>query len=809
MKRYHFPSLLITLLVLGSTPSAFCKAKVENGPVNEAGFVPKAAQEFLLDGPVLLKVNRRAKDLMAEDFNGDGLVDLAVIANEKSYLELYLQKKDATSLEDRFEKKEILLDRIIRDCVPVDFNGDGRVDLVLAAAPNNLMVMYQDDEGNLAPPEETTGKAARLVLGDLTGDGRDDLLVYENKQFNLYPSKRQGIDTQPLYTFFTSGDPASEVMIMDFDGDGRNDIVFHNSERFEELVVRLQSPTKTFPSEFKVGTSVMRYAQPWSRGEGDKGCVTAIHNTTRGLFLQEMKEKENKKADQKGMILSDLQIVPFDPEMKSSKLETLVTDVDGDGRSDVLIYAQDWSAMRLYRQDKSGALSGQTIPTFEGIWSVQPFPVEAGKPTPLVLFSREEKVIGYTVFDKENETLPFPKILPVQGEPKGVSLVTIKDQTVLLVMGKGGKEGTSSLILSGFPLGADGSLGEALKNLVAEKDQVWTKDVLGLKSMDINKDGREDLLVFNDFKPATLLLQSEEGKFTALNATSSVLNGLLTGTSSSKINEVLLSTDKKATSSVLVVKEKFARVFHLDEDQNVMVEHQFNGSTAGSRLTAASVGSVLDKKSREVVLMDRANDILTVWKHQKGSYEILSEQKLDGVDYQTLKLADLDGDGLDDVLLTASDRLAIAYTSPIGYSLETITSMDPTEEEAGYGKFYCVDLVPGGGEEIIAIEMKDNLMEFFSIAPDKEKQLSLQRLYRFSMYDKTTGRGRRNNLEGLPEPRELLAADLDDNGKLEIVGLMHDNLVIYYQVDAPEKKTEQKSEKKKKEKNETGKTKKD
>ena len=47
------------------------------------------------------------------------------------------------------------------------------------------------------------------------------------------------------------------------------------------------------------------------------------------------------------------------------------------------------------------------------------------------------------------------------------------------------------------------------------------------------------------------------------------------------------------------------------------------------------------------------------------------------------------------------------------------------------------------------------------------------------MFDSETTIARRVNMDALPEPRDLTAADLNDDGLPDIVCLMHDNLIIY------------------------------
>ena len=69
----------------------------------DSALLPAPVKDFLLDGPWIYKANRRSKDLMAEDLNGDGLLDVAVVSNERSILELFFQQKAPKDGEPLFK----------------------------------------------------------------------------------------------------------------------------------------------------------------------------------------------------------------------------------------------------------------------------------------------------------------------------------------------------------------------------------------------------------------------------------------------------------------------------------------------------------------------------------------------------------------------------------------------------------------------------------------------------------------------------------------------------------------------------------
>ena len=773
-----FAGLMALILPVGAPSQGVSLADEE--------LLPAPARQYLLDGPDIYEVGRRSKDLIVQDLNGDGLLDMAVFTNEKSLLQLFYQEKDPQENEKPFREEVLTLDRIVRMAVSLDVDGDGRMDLLMSSSPPRLSVMYQNDSGGLESPVEVPVEAQRLSLGDLTGDGRDDVLVYNEQKFQVLPSQKRGISLEPSMEFYTTGEPASHPMIIDFDGDGRNDIVYHNSRSFEELVVRLQSSEKTFPFETRMETATLRLVAPVDRGRGEKGAIAAVHNVTRSMILLEMDGQRNDGGQASPVPLSRFQTIPFNTDLRSGNTYPTAADVNGDGRTDVVVASPDLSTMRVYFQSRGGTLEEKQMPTLQGVEEVIPVSDGRGKPQGLVLFSSGEKAVAYARYHEESDVMPFPKVLPVSGEPRGVAVFDAGDERVLAVIGS--EDGSGLPVLKGYPLGEAGKLGEG-RSLFAEgqpkeKTSLSDMDIVGLEALDINRDGRRDLVVYADFKAAAILMQNENGQFEEFRATSTVLEGLLSGAKPRLIDAAQFGFGETGESA-LALKEQFLRAFTIDDQGNVEVEHQLNGRNASARLQAAAVGSLRGKDSREVVLLDRGNRVLTIYGRESGNpgFELLVNTELDNGDYNAVRVFDLDGDGKDDILLSADDRLTVIYTRPFQTELKTIARAATADEEGGYGMLYPAELTAGGDPEIAAIEMKENLMELFLLGEDKEGNPALHRFYQFKMFDNERTVARQVNLNAPAEPRALQAADLDDDGRNEIVTLMHDNIVIYFPTD--------------------------
>jgi hypothetical protein len=106
-----------------------------------------------------------------------------------------------------------------------DFNGDHKPDLFVAS--NVVMVVLNDGHGNFPSPiESTVFLADGFGIGDLNGDGRDDVAAvsasYDSRVF-LFFSRGDGtfFPQQELSTVISG---VGKVVIQDLNGDGNKDI---------------------------------------------------------------------------------------------------------------------------------------------------------------------------------------------------------------------------------------------------------------------------------------------------------------------------------------------------------------------------------------------------------------------------------------------------------------------------------------------------------------------------------------------------------------------------------------------------------
>jgi Bacterial Ig-like domain/FG-GAP-like repeat len=180
------------------------------------------------------------------DFNGDGRLDLVTFGSYEALVRVWTRSASAWVVQD-----SVSMGSDFRNFSMAvgDLNGDGRPDIAVTA--NSLPgfalvgVVMQGRTGRLESPQWLKGSnfenAFNLAIGDINDDGRADLVLGLSGGLATFKQGAAG-DLGPLESISSDFFP-SALTIADLNGDGKRDIL---SIEEGALSVRLQQPGGTF-----------------------------------------------------------------------------------------------------------------------------------------------------------------------------------------------------------------------------------------------------------------------------------------------------------------------------------------------------------------------------------------------------------------------------------------------------------------------------------------------------------------------------------------------------------------------------------
>ena len=747
---------------------------------------PKLAEYFGFKPLEIYKLDARISNLVVRDLDGDKVDDVAVVNNGRSRIDLLLSGKGpADGPAPGADPNQVPNDRRMRlRSVPVnkevlnlqagDFDGDGQVDLAYYGTPAELVILYNQGGGRFGRPRPiATGEATQgsnvLAVGDLNRDGRDDLaLLAENEVVTVLQGEKGKLG-EPERLPHTATNKPILIRAVDLDGDGGDDLVIWCGDE-DPFRVRFSAAGGKLGPEQRFATESIR-ALAFANLDGKPGAeVLTIETQSGRVKVLALDESEEDDAERRGRLI----FYPL-PQGQARGRSLAVGDLDGDGRADVVVTDPASAQFLVYRQGPKGAGLGaaQTFPGLVGGRTVRLADFDGDGKAEVVVLSEQEKQVARSTL--EAGRLSFPAPLPISGEPVALEVADLDGDKVpdILYITHGKDE-----------KGADGY---ALRALRREKsgtfvparwgpqDSVPIKGLSGtppaLRVVDANRDGQPDFLVFNPFGPPVLLL----GRPGEPPAAAGGSLGPLIGAAPAGVG--MLDLDGPA---LVVAQGTNARNVLLDKGGNWQVKDQYNAGRNNAQVQAVATLGPDSEGHRELALLDRTSKSILYLARKDGVYRPAGALPIGPInDVQGLLVADLDGDGKDDLLVAGTDKFGVVLTGRRGQRFKTLASYEPAREQAKLGDLIAGDLNGDGQPDIALSDIAEHFVEVVSYAGEAD----LERALAFKVFEQKSFR----DVDDLVEPRDMAIGDVDGDGRADLILIVHDRVLVYRQDPGKEK----------------------
>jgi len=204
-----------------------------------------------------LTVGGNPKVIVPGDFNEDGILDLAVSNKASNTVSVLLGIGDGTFQSQATFPTGGSGSPI--GLVAADFNGDGHLDLA-AVNMSDVGILLGNGNGSFAlnaNPAVGTSALTIGVSGDFNGDGKVDLVVSDSAAGEFFMLAGVGDGTFSPAAPYTSAVGAFGVITADFNGDGAMDLAISNATANSVSIFSQLLPVSLFPTSLSFGDELV------------------------------------------------------------------------------------------------------------------------------------------------------------------------------------------------------------------------------------------------------------------------------------------------------------------------------------------------------------------------------------------------------------------------------------------------------------------------------------------------------------------------------------------------------------------------
>ncbi len=728
----------------------------------------------------IVKIDRGAGPMTVADMNGDGLLDLIVVNNHASRIELHEQRPDAspddaetavgqrvneTPEHWRFRRRMLSVSHRVMAVVPHDFDGDGRMDLIYAGTPGELVFMRQESSGKyiVTRKHRVRNLAANrdgLAVADVVGDRHPELLAIAGGAVMVWSLDGDDLG-HPLK--LSAGENLVAFMVADYDGDGGLDIMAVMPE--DPAPVRLwpsdrQERDSTLGAQVRFEMPALLEAEPIVPADADAALLAVIERASKRLVLYELTEEA---VEQTGDRDAAVAVHGFTDAGNRTRAVAIV-DLDGDGQLDLVATDTQANALVAYRQvPGKGLQRGDSYPCYAELEYLAAGNVDDDPYAELFVLSEKEGVVGRC--DVTSTGIPYPKPLNIPNghTPVALNLVELQDGPRLAVIVKDGRDYAVTLLdMAG--------LGETIPL------RTLSRSPGTIVALDADQDGRTDLLLFTRDKPM-MMLHAEPDGFKLTESKDMGQFGLVKAAKAD--NTAVFDIDGDGQPELLIADRNYVRAVRSEPEPPAgispgwQVAEQINATDSASKLVSLAV------LGRRIAAADRENGRLIIMDpdpgNAGGAWRATESINVKGLEFHSIHAGALSGDGHENILAIGNDGFGVIRLAGSRTALREYASWRTDEERRRQHELATGDVNGDGFTDLISLDAGEQMCEIFTISEAGRLLYATG----FQVFESKIFSG------GEPreyEPSDALVADVTGDGADDLVLLAHDRVLIYPQM---------------------------
>lgn len=752
---------------------------------------------FGFDAPRFIVVDLNAGPAFSEDFNGDGLMDLGIVNNRKSRIELHLQRAEPLSAEDAsmrlkvnelpssqwYERKDISVSHRVSSFRVHDFNGDGRADILYAGSPPELVILEQSESGDfaVASKRQVRGLAAGrdgLGIADVMDGPEPEVLAIVEGRIAVFPISGTTLGT-PV-TLGSAGGATAQLLaffVEDYDGNGLKDILGAVPDDAAPLRLWLQKQTGRGVSggakrgligpELRFEMPPLREADAVRFPGRDAASIGVIERTTRRLVMFDVVEQTIDPASSLGGEREVQAEVRAFADGANSARSVVVADIDADGMLDLLATDAKGNALALHRQETGlGLAREERFSAFKAPKTVAAGQWDGSGPLEVFVLSEEEKAVGVSTYDASADRLTFPEPLPIAtpgASPVSMAFIELNAGPAVAVVVQNRRDHALELHRPGG--GAPAVI--ALEGV--------NRPPQSMLAADIDGDGSKDLLLFTPSEPMVMVrgLDGEGGATVMTDATMPQF-GLVQAAGPE--NTALLDVNGDGRDELLIADQNFVRATSFDATTGWRVVEQVTDPDARTRFVGLTV---IDRAGAPaVVVSDKEAGRLVTMERRDGAWGVVDRMRLTGFDPRALHAGAFAGDGQPNILALSDDAFGVIRLGGARAALEEFAAWRSDEKDRLEHEMTSGDLNSDGFVDLVVLDAGEQMAQILTFTQSRR----LLEATEFQVYESRLFSG---GEEREFEPSSAIIADVTGDGAPDLTLLCHDRLIVYPQMTQP------------------------